>query len=111
MKPFHKKKTKEFIEELLILKPELKDNDEKLVSNVLFRFLLLGKHDAHQMSAWKFLEMYAKNELPSVDYITRIRRKVQEECPHLRGESWNKRHKKAESIRKTIINTAIHEVL
>lgn len=111
MKPFHKKKTKEFIEELLVLKPELKDNDEKLVSNVLFRFLQLGKHDAHQMSAWKLLEMYAKNELPSVDYITRIRRKIQEECPHLRGEAWNKRHKKAESIRKTINNTDIHEIL
>lgn len=102
MKPFIKKKTREFILQLLIAKPELKDNDEKLVSNIIYQFLLLAKIDPHNFSAWQLLQMYSENKLPTVDYITRVRRKIQETNIELRGEKYYARQSKSKKIANEI---------
>jgi hypothetical protein len=46
--------------------------------------------------------MLARKELPSYESISRCRRKIQEIKPHLRGEKWTSRHKRAKNIRKEI---------
>jgi len=104
MKIWIKKKTKEYIIHLLTIKPELRDNDQRLVSNVISQFLILKKLDANNMTAWKLLMMYADGELPAADYITRVRRKVQEETPELRGKKYQQRHKKAEQVKNNLNN-------
>lgn len=111
MKAFIKKKTKEFILELLKEKEYLRDNDEKLVSNVFYKFLLLANHDPNKLSAWKLLQMYAEGDLPTVDYITRIRRKLQELWPDLRGELYFKKQKHSIKVAKTINKKNFDEVL
>lgn len=111
MKAFIKKKTKEFITELLTDKSYLRDNDEKLASNVFYKFLLLAGHDPNKLSAWKLLQMYAEGDLPRVDYITRIRRKIQEQNPDLRGEDYAKNQKHSIKVAKTINKPNYDEVL
>jgi hypothetical protein len=49
-----------------------------------------------------FLQLYASNQLPQADVITRARRKVQEEKPNLRGKLWNERHQLKEEVKNNI---------
>jgi hypothetical protein len=49
-----------------------------------------------------FLQLYAKNQIPQADVITRARRKVQEENPELRGELYNERHQLKEEVKNNI---------
>jgi hypothetical protein len=111
MKAYIKKKTPQFIETLLTDKEYLRDNDEKLVANVIYQFLLLGKYDPHTLSAFQLLNLYAEGNLPTVDYITRIRRKIQETNPALRGLLYQQRQKKSSKVKKTINKNDIDEVL
>lgn len=107
----NKKKIKEVIQDLLTKQDSLKDNDERLAANVLHQALkLLGK-DPATLSAYSLLQLYADNKLPTVDYITRVRRKLQEENPNLRGVAYYKRKQKAETIKRNINKSNINEVL
>ena len=54
------------------------------------------------MSARDILKRLAKGDLPSYESISRCRRKLQEECPNLRGEKWHERHKRAKVIKEEI---------
>jgi hypothetical protein len=111
MKAFIKKKTPQFVESLLTEKAHLRDNDEKLVANVLYQFLMLGKHDPHTISAFQLLNLYADGNLPTVDYITRIRRKLQETNPVLRGLLYSTRQNKSSKVKNNINTKGIDEVL
>lgn len=107
----NKKKIKEIVQDLLTKQDSLKDNDERLAANVLHHALkLLGK-DPSTLSAYGLLQLYADNKLPTIDYITRVRRKLQESNPDLRGEAYAKRKHKAEKVKRNINNTDINEVL
>lgn len=106
----NKKKIKEVIQDLLTKQDSLKDNDERLAANVLHQALkLLGK-DPATLSAYSLLQLYADNKLPTIDYITRVRRKLQESNPDLRGEAYAKRKQKAEEVKRNINKTDIDEV-
>ena len=81
--------------------PELRDDDEKLVTNMWYE----------EMSKWgspeslpttDFLALYQQKKISSADIITRARRKVQEQYPELRGQTWEERHKQSQKIRKNI---------
>lgn len=111
MKAFIRKKTPQFVESLLLEKAHLRDNDEKLVANVIYQFLLLGKYDPHTLSAFQLLNLYAEGNLPTVDYITRIRRKIQETNPALRGFLYGFRQKKSSKVKININKNDIDEVL
>lgn len=43
------------------------------------------------MSAHDFLTMFSKGELPSFESCTRVRRKLQEKHPELRGTNYKER--------------------
>jgi len=69
--------------------PPTRDSDE----------LLIAKFWYHEMfdkniSAIQFLVNYSEGQYTSADFITRCRRKLQEETPGLRGASYSVRHKK-----------------
>lgn len=83
--------------------PRLRDSDQKLVARVWSDELKRMGKNPEQMSSYEMLCMYAKDELQSADYICRCRRKVQEENPELRGETYNHRqHIETEKVKAEI---------
>lgn len=88
--------------ELLSKCPHLRDDDNKLVANVWYS-QLESKSD---MTAFQFLEGYAKGKFANSDSVTRMRRKLQEEFPELRGKKWAKRHGKLqEDVKEQLYET------
>jgi hypothetical protein len=81
------------VEQWLEEKPDLRDSDEKLVSNIWYDDLRLKNIKTREGSYLHFLSLYGTGQLTSADSITRARRKVQEDNPHLRGENYEKRQK------------------
>jgi hypothetical protein len=81
--------------DLLEKHPHLRDSDEKLVANVWHSEIM----NLPTLTAYDVLELYANGKLTNSDYITRIRRKIQEENPDLRGTLYKERHKKQEVIK------------
>lgn len=110
MKP-NKKTIKVLIHKLLEDREYLRDNDESLSANIIYLFLDKRGFNVKKMSAFDLLNMYAKNELPTIDYITRVRRKLQEDNPELRGKNYKARQNKAEEITKQINKDEIDEIL
>jgi len=84
-------KQKEIVTNLLTKYPELRDNDSRLVSNVWVHELKQMKFNHDSIKATVLLSLYATGRLTSSDSITRLRRKLQEENPQLRGAMYNKR--------------------
>ena len=75
------------IEGLLISYPQLRDDDRRLVANVWYG-------EMNKDGITDFLTAYATKQITMSDTITRIRRKLQEEKPSLRGTKWHERHEK-----------------
>ena len=86
------------VEKFLTRYPALRDNDEKLMANIWGTYIGNLEH----YNGKDILRMLSNRELPSYESISRCRRKLQELHPLLRGEKWEKRHSRAEEIRKLI---------
>lgn len=80
--------------DLLTNKPHLRDDDLRLVANIWHSEI----PNINSLTAFEFLKHYAEGRLTNSDYITRVRRKVQEENEFLRGELWEERHKKQDIV-------------
>lgn len=106
-----KSTTAQIIESLLIQVPTLRDDDERLVANTLFQFIQYLGFNPNEIAASVLLRLYSEGKLPTVDYITRLRRKIQEERIDLRGERYYKRQSKGGQIKKEINNSAPEVVL
>lgn len=90
------------VKTLLSMSVEARDNDGYLVSNMWYKEMIdMGIH-AYKIHATDFFKLYSEGKVTSADVITRARRKVQEECPELRGKNWEERHRESENVRKTI---------
>jgi hypothetical protein len=90
------------VEHCLKSDPTLADDDERLVSNIWhLEALKLGKNPM-TMTASDFLKLYAEKQFTSADVITRARRKVEEDMPDLRGETWEKRQGLEVNVREQI---------
>ena len=86
------RKIKGDVRELLIKYPEYRDDDSRLIS--AFYYTKYGGREAFEnISAFQFLKDFAEKRFPLPDNITRVRRKLQEQEPSLRGEKWMERHK------------------
>tara|TARA_Y100001973_G_C5196932_1_gene334915 strand:+ start:2574 stop:2888 length:315 start_codon:yes stop_codon:yes gene_type:complete len=81
--------------------PKCKDNDQLLCSYIWHDQL---KYQINGMSAIDLLKSYALGTLSPAHSITRCRRKLQETHAHLRGEMYEKRHKKAEEVKTQYLN-------
>ena len=80
--------------------PPLRDNDERLMANIWWKFL--GESEIDNMSARDILKRLAKGDLPSYESISRCRRKIQETTPMLRGATWEARHKRQKSVKNEL---------
>jgi len=88
------------VEIFLTKYPILRDNDERLMANIWVKYI--GQNELDDMDAKDLLASLANKLLPSYESISRCRRKLQEDCPNLRGEKWKARHERSEEIRKSI---------
>ena len=79
----------------------LRDDDNRLVAYIWWKHLKDNKIP-EDIITMDFLQLYASNQLPQADVITRARRKVQEEKPNLRGKLWNERHQLKEEVKNNI---------
>jgi hypothetical protein len=84
-------KTKEVVRELLTIKPHLRDNDSMLIAAYWWRELKGKEIDPNKMNGLEFMQMFANNKLTNIKTIERMRRKLQEECPELRGKAYELR--------------------
>ena len=87
------------VEKFLTRYPVLRDDDEKLMANIWNSHI----GNLEDVDGKEILSMLANHELPSYESISRCRRKLQEECPNLRGDKWHERHKRADNIKKEIV--------
>lgn len=95
------KSIKEDVRELLMTYPQYRDDDSKLIS--AFYYLKYGGKEAFESAtAFEFLKDFANGRFPFPDSITRVRRKLQEQEPLLRGEKYKERHHLEDDVRKNI---------
>ena len=90
------------VEKMLLRYPSLRDNDERLMANLWYKFI--GDDTLTYTSGFNVLSMLSKGKLPSYESVSRCRRKIQQTNPELRGEKWTARHKRAKTIKKEIIS-------
>ncbi len=81
------------VRQCLIDYPDLRDDDMYLLSMVWRSEI---GEEAHAKSCFVVLGMIARHEVSNFESVRRIRQKIQEEDPNLRGKLWGKRHKYAE---------------
>jgi hypothetical protein len=92
---------KDRVKALLEKYPHLRDNDNKLIATI-------WKQDLKNMginldiATYNFLQLYALGELTNAETIRRVRQKIQEENPELRGTVDNLRKEQGEEVRKNI---------
>jgi hypothetical protein len=89
---------KENVKQLLIEKPELRDNDN-LLPFYYYR-------DYCNVSPFtKLIDFYILRgtlKIPSEQTITRLSRQLQEQNPELRGKEWEKRQRKVKKVQKEL---------
>lgn len=91
---------KDMVKHLLTIHPHLRDDDFKLIANIWYHEAG-GKRSA-EMTAYDFFEAFSCGKYAHPETIRRIRQKIQEEVPELRGKSYKVRQSKSKEIRKTI---------
>jgi len=83
-------KTKEKVKYWLEKYPDLRDDDNRLCSNIwaqeIEKLVFVD-----QTNITGFLKLYAANKLTSAPSIKRARAKLQEECPEYRGKKYQLR--------------------
>lgn len=89
------------VEVLLRAEPKYRDNDCALWSRVVTNHLG-GIGRLQEMTAYELLKMVTAHQLPSYESISRVRRKLQEEFPELRGEGYKKRQDKTKVVKKEL---------
>ena len=83
---------KGIIERQLRDKPELRDSDNKLVARIWYNHIEnRSPIPVSAMSATDLLIGIGNNELPGWSSIVRVRRKIQQLNPDLRGKKYQKR--------------------
>jgi hypothetical protein len=92
-----KKNTKTKVTEFIEKYPELKDNDNKLCSNIWAKEIEAKGIDIQKHPIKIFLQLYAEGKLTAAPSIKRMRAKLQEENTELRGEKYEKRKGKLQT--------------
>tara|TARA_R110000764_G_scaffold122094_2_gene209694 strand:+ start:666 stop:977 length:312 start_codon:yes stop_codon:yes gene_type:complete len=84
-------KTKEKVKFWLEQYPSLKDDDNRLCANIWAEEITHIEGITQGTPIVEFLMLYSKSKLTSAHSIERMRRKLQEEYPELRGKKYNLR--------------------
>jgi hypothetical protein len=93
------KKSKDKVSYLLRNHPKLRDSDYKLIATYWHKEI---GEDISSMSAFDLLKKIAEGKLTSSESIRRVRQKIQEDNPELRGEVWLNKQLKSEEVRENI---------
>lgn len=97
------KQTVDRVEYLLMNYPHLRDNDNRLVSNVWYNEAKDLIDDDHLMEgAEKFLELLAQGKFTPSKSIERCARKLKEKNPDLQGKNHRIRKANEKEVRKNI---------
>ena len=90
------------VKALLEKHPHLRDSDNKLIANIWVSDLIKMGLSCGDMPAFYFLNLYAECKLTNAETIRRVRQKIQEENPDLRGTVNEARQQQGEEVRKEI---------
>jgi len=93
---------KDRVKALLEKHPHLRDSDNKLIATIWQQDLLNKYFNPNEINANTFLRLYSNNELTNAETIRRVRQKLQEENPELRGTVNEARQKEGEAVRREI---------
>jgi len=93
---------KDRVKALLVRHPHLRNSDNKLIATIWQSDLIKMGLVSMDITAYEFLKLYSFEELSNAETIRRVRQKIQEENPELRGTVNEARQKEGEAVRKTI---------
>ncbi len=93
---------KDRVKALLVKHPHLRDSDCKLIANIWNQDLLKMGINPLERTANFLLSLYSQERLTNAETIRRVRQKIQEENPELRGTVNEARQKEGEEVRKEI---------
>ena len=93
---------KDRVKALLEKHPHLRDSDNKLIATIWKQDLLNMRINPHNIDGIAFLMLYSESQLTNAETIRRVRQKLQEENPDLRGTVNEARQKEGEEVRKNI---------
>lgn len=96
------KSIKDFVKSKLQQNQSNRDSDNKLIANIWY--YQIGGSNIAKMSAMDFLKILSEDKLSSPETIRRVRQKIQEQDPSLRGSSYKIRKIKSEEVRSEIKN-------
>jgi hypothetical protein len=89
------RKLRQRIETILAATPHCRDDDNRLIANVWYNELLSlhGEEGYSRLSGHELLGLYAKHKLSNPESIRRMRQKIQEVQPLLRGKTYKARQR------------------
>jgi hypothetical protein len=90
---------KKIVTSVLTQHEKPRDSDSRLVAVIWKHYL---KADIEKMSALDLLQKLTDNELPNFESIRRVRQRLQEIYPHLRGANYGKRKEEETKVKKEI---------
>jgi hypothetical protein len=93
---------KDRVKALLVRYPHLRNSDNKLIATIWKFDLISTKMHPDNMSGTDLLLYYADEKLTNAETIRRVRQKIQEENPDLRGTVNEARQKEGEEVRRQI---------
>ena len=93
---------KDRVKALLVTYPHLRDSDNKLIATIWRSELFHKGVRAKGITAEDFLFIYSEGKISNAETIRRVRQKLQEENPDLRGTVNEARKEQAEDVRKNI---------
>lgn len=87
-------KCKDLVTDILTEKPETRDNDILLMQEVWRKQMeFYGVQNLDDQPICFLFKSMRNKRVSHPSSIKRVRAKLQEQCPNLRGEVYNKRHK------------------
>lgn len=96
---------KTYIKDLLIKYPRLRDNDQALFANCVWKYCKNKNIDLYKITGKNLLQiMIEDKQMPHFETIRRTRQRIQEQFPETRGLLYEKRQKLSIKTRTTIKN-------
>jgi hypothetical protein len=93
---------KDRVKALLVKHPHLRDSDNKLIANIWMSDLVKQNLNPNIITAYDFLFYYSNNQFTNTETIRRVRQKIQEENPDLRGTVNEARQEQGKQVRREI---------
>tara|TARA_R110000744_G_scaffold134922_1_gene244198 strand:- start:5221 stop:5535 length:315 start_codon:yes stop_codon:yes gene_type:complete len=100
-------RNKKIVESLLRAIPHLRDDDNKLLASVWYEQIKKSGSLPGDLSGYEILKMVADKQLANSESIRRIRQKLQEINPELRGEIYYERHKEKKRVEIELRNFVV----